>query len=111
MIIYLYLTLIIVFSILTGIVTTIIEKKGLKADTSQDSVVKSINLPNKVFQSVKQNNHSVVIPVVKPDSDLSKTIQLSKVSDNNFSQQNNIMPSKTFHNEPILMGIVDEEII
>lgn len=111
MIIYLYLTLIIVFSILTGIITTIIEKKGLKADTSHNSVVKSTSLPSRVSRSVRHNNNPVIIPVVKPDSDLAKTIQLSNVTNNHFSQQNNYMSSATHQSDPIILGIVDEEII
>ncbi len=108
MIIYMYLTIIVVFSILTGIITTIIEKKGYRLNT-QKSIVQSVNVPNKVVRARKKNS-SVLIPVIQPDEDLSKTIDILSITQE-FDQVTVSNSEKSYSSEPVLMGIIDEEIL
>lgn len=103
-----YLTIIIAFSILTGIVTTIIEKKGLSVNT-HNSIVRNVSIPNKIVR-VRKKINTVSIPVVKPDSDLSNTIEVLDVSDKSGVETNDSVP-KIYHSEPVFLGIVDDEII
>ena len=97
MIIYMYLTIIVVFSILTGIITTIIEKKGYRLNT-QKSIVQSVNVPNKVVRARKKNS-SVLIPVIQPDEDLSKTIDILSITQE-FDQVTVSNSEKSYSSEP-----------
>lgn len=108
MIIYMYLTIIIVFSILTGIITTIIEKKGLSTAT-HNSIVQKVAVPSKVVR-VSENHENVTIPVIKPDSDLSKTMEVLEISDKLGVETKNV-DSNYYSSEPVLLGIVDDEIL
>ena len=108
MIIYMYLAIIIVFSILTGIITTIIEKKGLSTE-AHNSVVQNINIPNKVIRE-KKVRAGVSIPIVRPDSDLSNTIEVLNISDD-LGIQSNTDSVNDDYSEPVLVSIVDDEII
>ena len=65
MIIYFYLTIIIVCSIITGIITTIIEKKGFYA---QDNVIgeNESELQQEIIVN-KKSELTIAIPVIEPD--------------------------------------------
>ena len=73
MIIYFYLTIIVVCSIITGIITTIIEKKGFYTETiEKESVPKenSASVSNQEEIAVrKAYTMTIAIHVIHPDPD------------------------------------------
>ena len=103
MIIYMYLTIIIIFSILTGIITTIIEKKSLHKDTSCH-IVKNVDVPKKVVRVTKKDQ-SNSIPVISLNQNISHTVQINVpqgISNSSVVQS---------YSEPVILGVVDDEII
>lgn len=104
-----YLTIVIVFSILTGIITTIIEKKGYHVGT-QKSVVQSVNIPSRVVRS-KKAQQSVLIPVIQPDENFAKTTDILSISQEIGVLEPETIQNDTFYKEPVMMGIIDEEIL
>lgn len=94
MIIYLYLTIIIVCSIITGIITTIIEKKGFKSERRNQNVVQQVIVVNKEMKP--NNGYTVAIPIIKPDNEYTQFINQTEIA--------NVQTSYTEDDdEPILL--------
>ncbi len=74
MIIYLYLTILITVSIITGIIVTIIEKKGLRAQrTSKVSMVSTPKVVSRVQQQVQYEEPVLMpLPVVDAENEIQK---------------------------------------
>lgn len=64
MIIYFYLTIIIVCSIITGIITTIIEKKGFYA---QNNIDHNNTVVQQEITVNKKSELTIAMPVIDPD--------------------------------------------
>ena len=102
MIIYMYLTIIVVFSILTGIITTIIEKKGLHANTRSQTVPVT-SVPNSIVRPAIQPDIPE-IPKVEPATNLTHTMEILNLEEE-FS------PGPSDFNEAKILSIIDEEIL
>lgn len=106
MIIYMYLTIIVIFSILTGIITTIIEKKGLQANVSR-SVVQSVDAPKKVIR-VQKKVEAGSIPVIYSEQKFSQAVDAICIPQ---TLSNSSVELLDDYSEPALLGVVDDEII
>ena len=102
-----YLTIIVVFSILTGIITTIVEKRGLHQKTLQ-SVVQNVSLPSNILRA-RRENQVVSIPVIQPDSVLYQAPEQISITEEIDSY---ILPKEEddYYAEPVLLGVIEEDI-
>ena len=116
MIIYMYLAIIVVFSIITGIITTIIDKRKKKT-IRQTNVVNYVNFPSKVLSnnrlaSNRKKYKTFEIPVIEEDYiklleatsvlDLTRKIDQVEIGD---------VSSISTVEEPILLSVIDEDVL
>lgn len=107
MIIYMYLTIIIVFSILTGIITTIVEKKGLH-NNAQYSFVQNVSAPSKIMRA-RRENQVVSIPVIQPDSVLYQAPEQISITEE-FDSYTLPKEEDDYYDEPVLLAVIEEDI-
>ena len=107
MIIYMYLTIIVVFSILTGIITTIVEKRGLHHETCH-SVVQNINTPSKIMRA-RRENQVVSIPVIQPDSVFYQAPEQISITEE-IDRYTLPTEDDDYYAEPVLLGVIEEDI-
>lgn len=105
MIIYMYLTIIVVCSIITGIIVTIIEKKGFYAEAQKSKEIDS----NQRESIVNRNdNVTIAIPVIKPDAEYTDPVIDKKPS---FIDDDEPILLIDEPATPILTEFVDVEVL
>ncbi len=111
MIVYMYLTILIVVSIITGIIVTVLEKRGLRVQ--QSSKISVVASPDKVSRSMKQTvNQDNPLTVIQPKDAIQK--QLTVV----IEPTQEVAPvveessvSKYDYDTPYIISIIDEEVL
>ena len=87
MIIYLYLSIMIIVSIITGIIVTVIEKKGLKPvdkqqEMKEDLIITKVFTPNfKYAETIGQSTNKTTIQSDKPKNQLEFTIEILEMNE------------------------------
>lgn len=100
MIIYLYLTILITISIITGIITTIIDKRKKKT-----SSIHAVEFPKKILSNKKNSSYQspkIVSPqVIVSNMQLTKKIEKVDIPEEE--------PQKVFFEEPVIFAVIDED--
>ena len=115
-IIYMYLAIIISLSIITGIITTIIEKKESRRK-KKNSKITMLASPGKVLaHKIKKTiENTIVIPIIQADNDfLSKTMNIMGLTRkmNQVEIEESISKDDNkYAEEPVILAIIDEDII
>lgn len=106
MIVYFYLFLIINFSIVTGILATIIEKRKEKR---KKLIIQSIDLPLFVYSNKKSFHKSKKSNNFISNHLLSKTIGLFELT--RKVNQLDLPEEKSYYPEPVISSILDEDVL